>query len=194
MNRDIVDWLTQHLLPFEGELRARLRRVCASPSDIDDVVQEIYCKVIQMNTIEHIAEPRAFFIRMGKNIVIDRFRRDAVVSIEAVANLEDLSVADDRPGPDRIAAGRTELKWVMDLIAALPDRCREVFRARRVHGLSQRETAQSLGITEKAVEYELTKGMELIAGMVTRHGVSENVVKNRKPKLIQASKDNVSDR
>jgi RNA polymerase sigma-70 factor (ECF subfamily) len=48
----------------------------------------------------------------------------------------------------------------------LPPRCREVIWLRRVEGMSQREVADQLGITEKTVEKHLAKGMRLLADTV----------------------------
>ena len=36
------------------------------------------------------------------------------------------------PTPERVVFAREELKWVLGLIGRLPDRCKSVFRARRV--------------------------------------------------------------
>src|SRR5579885_67122 len=72
MNQDTIDWLTLHLLPFEAELRLRLRRVCASAADVDDVIQEVYCKVMQMDEVAHVNDPRGYFVQMAKNLITDR--------------------------------------------------------------------------------------------------------------------------
>jgi RNA polymerase sigma-70 factor (ECF subfamily) len=194
MNQDIINWLTVHLLPFEAELRLRLRRVCSSAADVDDVVQEVYCKVMQMDEIRHVNDPRGYFVQIAKNLITDRLRRDAVVNIEIMANLSELDVPDNTPGPERIAFGRAELRWVMGLIGKLPDRCRLVFRARRIYGLSLKETADSLGITEKAVEYESTKGMELISEMMKSQDAHELPPSMKTRKINKAGKANVSDR
>jgi RNA polymerase sigma-70 factor (ECF subfamily) len=69
-----------------------------------------------------------------------------------------------------------------------------VFRARRIYGLSQKEAADSLGITEKAVEYESTKGMELISEMMKRQGAYEIPPSTKQRKMNKAGKANVSDR
>ncbi len=194
MNQDTINWLTVHLLPFEAELRLRLRRVCASAADVDDVIQEVYCKVMQMDEVTHVNDPRGYIVQMARNLVTDRLRRDAVVDIEAMSNLGDLEVRDDSPGPEQTAFARAELRWVMGLIGKLPDRCRAVFRARRIYGLSQKETADSLGVTEKAVEYESTKGMELISEMMKRQGVDDIPATMRPRRINRAGKANVSDR
>jgi RNA polymerase sigma factor (sigma-70 family) len=194
MNQDIINWLTVHLLPFEAEFRARLRRVCTSAADVDDVIQEVYCKVMQMNDVAHVNDPRGYFVQIAKNLITDRLRRDAVVNIDVMANLGELDIQDDMPGPERIVFGRAELRWVMGLIGKLPDRCREVFRARRIYGLSLKETAASLGVTEKAVEYESAKGMELISEMMKRQGAHDMPPSVKVRKMNKAGKTNVSDR
>jgi RNA polymerase sigma factor (sigma-70 family) len=168
MEAEVVAWVTVHFLPFEAVLRAMLRRVCSEPAEVDDVVQEVYYKVLMLPGVRHIRDPKAFLMQVAKNIVTDRLRHDAIVQIDAVANLEALDIADEAPSPERVVAGRAELKWVTGLIAALPERCKRVFRARRIDGLSQRETAELLGLTEGIVEQETMKGLELISDMIAR--------------------------
>jgi RNA polymerase sigma-70 factor (ECF subfamily) len=170
MDSDVVDWIAEHFLPFETDLRHILRRVCALASDVDDVIQETYCKVLEQGSMTHVREPRAFIVRTAKNIVLDRLRRDAVVRIESMASLDELDVADSAPSPERITVARAELNWVAGLIAQLPERCKAVFQARRVNGMSQAEAAESLGLTVGIVEQETHKGMDLISAMVARAG------------------------
>lgn len=171
MRTDVIDWITSNVLPFEAELRLMLRRVCSGPAEVDDVVQEMYYKLLSMPGVEHIREPKGFVVRTAKNLVMDRMRRDAIVSIEAMNNLEELEVADDAPSPERVALARAELNWVMGLIANLPPRCKRVMMARRVDGMSQIETAASLGVSERVVEKEMFRGMKLIAEMVSKVGM-----------------------
>ncbi len=171
MDNEVVDWLTLHFLPHEAELRRMLRRVCNSAAEIDDVIQEAYCKILLMQGLDHVRNPKPFVFRTAKNIVLDRIRRDAVVSIETMANLDELEIADTAPSPERVVFARDELKWVFGLIANLPDRCKSVFRARRVHGMSQDETAHTLGLTDSVVEHEMMRAMRLMSEMISKHGM-----------------------
>lgn len=163
---EIVAWVSAHMIPFEAELRAKLRRLCGSPAEIDDLVQDVYYRVLRTEAIEHIREPKAFIMQIAKNILVDRFRHESVVSIDAVANLEELSIPDNAPSTERVAQARAEWKWVVGLIANLPERCKQVFTARKIYGLSQNETAESLGISENIVEKEVIKGVKLMGEMV----------------------------
>jgi RNA polymerase sigma factor (sigma-70 family) len=173
MDDDVVEWVTSNFLPFEAELRKMLRRVCSGPAEVDDVIQETYYKVLQLTSMDHVREPRGFLVRIAKNIVFDRMRRDAIVNIESMANLEEFEIPDTAPTPERVAMARAELRWVIGLIANLPDRCKEVFTARRIYGLSQAETAEALAISEGIVEKEIMRGMGLISDMIARVGVHD---------------------
>jgi RNA polymerase sigma-70 factor (ECF subfamily) len=170
---EVIDWLTINFLPHEAELRSMLRRVCMNSEEVDDVIQETCYRILVMADLGHIRSPKPFVFRTAKNIVLDRIRRDAVVSIETMANLDDLDIADSAPSPDRVIFAREELKWVFGLIGNLPDRCKSVFRARRVHGMSQNETAETLGLTDSVVEHEMMRGMRLMSEMISRHGMDQ---------------------
>lgn len=171
MHTEVVDWLTIHFLPHEAELRRMLRRVCIGPAEVDDVVQETCYRILSMPSLDHVRDPKPFVFRAAKNIVLDRIKRDNVVHIEALANLEELDIADTAPSPERVVFARSELEWVIGLVANLPDRCKSVFRARRIHGLSQQETAETLGLTGGVVEHEMMKGMRLMSEMIAQYGM-----------------------
>jgi RNA polymerase sigma-70 factor (ECF subfamily) len=167
----IVAWVSANVIPFEAELRAKLRRRCESASEVDDLIQDVYYRILKMESVEHVREAKAFLMQTAKNILIDRARRHAVVYIDSVANLDELDVADTAPSPERVALARAELKWVLGLVSNLPDRCKQVFRARKIYGMSQDETAASLGITENVVEKEMMRGLKLVSQMVAEVSV-----------------------
>ena len=171
---EIVAWVSSQVIPFEAELRQKLRRVCKDGNELDDLVQEIYYRLLRLPSVDHIREPRAFLFQMARNIVIDQVRRRAVVSIDTMHSLDELTLSDTTPSPERVALARAELKWVLGLIAGLPGRCRDVFRLRKIYGLSQAETAKSLGLTENVVEKETLRGLTMISDMVARVGVADS--------------------
>ena len=53
------------------------------------------------------------------------------------------------------------------LIAALPDRCRRIFELRKIEGVSQREIARRLGVSEHVVENESVRGLRAILAAMT---------------------------
>lgn len=164
---ELVAWVGTHVLPHEADVRAWLKRRVRSQASVDDVVQETYCRIAALDDVSHIKDGRAYFFRAASNILIEQIRHARIVHIDSVAEMESLNVVDDVPTPDRIVAGRHDLLRVKALIASLPQRCREVFELRRIHGLSQREVAERLGISENVVEHQSMRGLRLILKALT---------------------------
>lgn len=154
-------WVGSEILPHEREVRAWLRRTL-DPADIEDVVQEAYCQIARLDHVGHIRSGRAYFFTTARNIVLMQLRRARVVRIDTVTEIENLNIVLDEPSPERVAAGRRELDRVRRLIEGLPDRCRRIFELRKIEGLSQREVARKLGVTEHVVENDVGKGLKLI--------------------------------
>jgi len=158
----IVAWVGREILPHEADVRAWLRRSMVPDDEIEDIIQDAYCRLLSIQGASHIASPRAYFFTAARNVVIDHVRRSRVVRMETVTEIEALHVVLDEPSPERVTAGRRELDRVRRLIAGLPDRCRRVFELRKIEGLPQREIATLLGVTETIVENDVVKGQRLI--------------------------------
>lgn len=165
MNREkraiIMAWVGREIMPHEADVRAWLRRTL-DPDDLEDVIQDTYCQIAALKGVGHIASGRAYFFTAARSIVLMRLRRARVVSIESILEIEDTDIAMDEPTPERVVAARRELERVQRFIEELPDRCREIFELRKVDGLSQREVAERLGVTESVVENNVGRGMKLI--------------------------------
>lgn len=161
-SRRIVDWVASEVLPHEGAVRAWLRRAFADRAEIDDVIQEAYCRLSTLTDVAHIDNPRAYLFQSARNIVLEQMRRARIVRIDALTEMDAANIMDDEPSPERIAAGRRELARVKALMDALPDRCRTILQLRKIHGLSQREIALRLGVSENVVENDAARGLRII--------------------------------
>jgi len=116
-------------------------------------------------------------------VILQHVRRASIVSIDMVAEIDSADHAGDERSPDRCAAASEELRRVGRLIAGLPDKCRQAFVLRKVHGLSQRQIAASMGISESTVEKHIGKGVRLLAAAMARahdDGPGERPVRNER--------------
>ncbi len=183
---EIVAWVSAQVLPFEAELRRWLRGAGKEAGEVDDLIQDIYYRLLKLSSVDHIGEVRAYLYQVARNIIIDQMRRKAVVRIDTFQSMDEVAGFDETPSPERVALARAELKWVLGLIANLPDRCKDVFRLRKIYGLSQAETAQNLGVSENIVEKETVRGLALISDMVARVGISGYEVVNKSRTRLRA--------
>lgn len=156
----------REILPHERDLRRWLRTRVVAADDVEDIVQECYCRLAQLSDVAHITEPRAYLFTMARNLAHRQRRRARVVRIEPIEG-EGREWASDLPLPDRIAAGRQELDRVRAALATLSERARRIFLLRRVDGLSQKEIAAQLGVTETIVENDASRSLRAILRMLT---------------------------
>jgi RNA polymerase sigma-70 factor (ECF subfamily) len=63
-----------------------------------------------------------------------------------------------------------DIQLLVQAIQSLPERCRQVFTLRKIYGLSQKEIAVRLGISEHTVEAQGTVGIRKCAEFFHRHG------------------------
>lgn len=165
LSTELVAWVARAILPHEPALRRWLRH--AFPDvDVDDVVQEAYCRMAALPDFDRIEDPRRYLFQTARNVILADYRRARVVRIDAVGSTADLEralAADaDQLSPERIVAGRGLLARVDSLLASLPERSRTIFRLRKLEGLSQRDIAAELGVTETIVENDLARGLKAI--------------------------------
>lgn len=155
-------WLAEAVLPHEPWVRRQLRRGTALGYEIDDIVQEAYARMIMLDSVAHIDDARGYFLQVARNLILQYLRRAKVVPIDFSADMETMDHAANEPLPDQQVQGRQELEQLMDAISTLPPRCQEVYRLRKIDGLSQREVAERLMMSESNVEKHLGRGVERI--------------------------------
>ncbi len=163
----LAEWVGREILPHERDLRGWLRRRLVPADDVEDIVQECYCRLAQLRSIEEIDSPRAYLFTMARNLAHRQRRHARVVRIESISAAETDELACDIPLPDRVAVARQEVDRVQRAIATLSDRARRIFVMRRVEGLSQKEIAAALGVTETIVENDASRSLRAIVRQLT---------------------------
>lgn len=157
---DSARWFSEEAQPHGPALKDYIRRAFPSLRDVDDVVQESYLRLWRRHAEEPIRSARAFLFSVAQRIAIDGLRRRRRSPIDSFASLAELNIADDTPAAPEQLGEDEKIALLVAAIDALPARCREVVVLRKLHLLSQRETAARLGISEKGVENQLARGLE----------------------------------
>lgn len=162
----IADWVADEILPHEALVRGWLRRRWSHVVETEEVLQEAYCRIAGLKSVAHIDNGRAYFFATVQSVIMDGMRRAKVANIREMTEIDWQYVMDDTPSPDRVVEGRQELKRVTQALSSLSHTTRQVIELRRLHGLSQKETAQRLGISEHMVENHMARGLRRVLAMM----------------------------
>jgi RNA polymerase sigma factor (sigma-70 family) len=164
---DVMAWFVGEVLPLEAILTHFLRQNWRNTSEVEDLRQEVYLRICQAASKELPDVAKPFVFMTARNLLIDRVRKEQVVPIEAVSDLDDMK-GSDVLAPERAVIARDELRRLQAAIENLPPRCREVIVLGRVEGLTGQEIAARLGITHQTVSEHLRNGIKALAEML--HG------------------------
>lgn len=147
-------------------LHRLVARIIGDDHEALDIVQEAFVAAHRALRSYDMARPmRAWLSRIAINKARDWRRRRAVRRLISVILPIDhaADATDDSPSIETQAADRQELGSVATAIAALPGNLRETLVLRTIEGLSQAETAETLGVSEKAVETRLYRARQKLA-------------------------------
>ena len=168
-NTDQTRWFAAEVAPHETALRAYLHGL-ASPTDIDDLVQETFARLLRARERGAIESPRGLLFATARNAARDLFRRRTTANTFPITEIVASRVFDDAPGVAETVSRRQETDLLTAAIAELPPRCREILVLRKFENLSHREIATRLGIAEHTVEAQLTKALRRCEEFFVRCG------------------------
>jgi RNA polymerase sigma factor (sigma-70 family) len=151
--------LLQTLLDDYGPLRSKLARRLGSPDAADDVLQEAYLRLGRIEEPGVIQHPRSYLFRIALNIAADRRRSEARRLDRSEVELL-LKLEHDELDPERVAAGRSSMRQLVQALEQLPDRRRTIFLAARTEGRAISDIAAQFGISTRMVERELKQALD----------------------------------
>jgi RNA polymerase sigma factor (sigma-70 family) len=140
----------------QTRLRNFIRRRVADPRDAEDILQDVFYKLVEANRllmpIDHVT---GWLFRVAGNRITDLFRKKKPESFSDAAatddddellHFEDLLPSPDA-GPEALYARNVLLEELELAVDELPDEQREVFVAHELEGLSFKEMAARTGVS-----------------------------------------------
>lgn len=156
MSKNIKELFLAHRRGLQAYLTGKLR----DAETAADLTQEVFARFAERERASGAAaimSDRFYLYRMARNLAVDHLRRQShgmTVSISPEA-LD--RVADQMPSPERTAHGNGDVQRVRMALAELPERTRQVVCLARLEGLTHREVAERLGISDSSVQKHLAK-------------------------------------
>ncbi len=166
-------WFTTEVQPHEAGLRAYLRSSFPAIRDVDDVVQESYLRTWKTCTAQPIRSARAFLFTVARRLALDWTRHERRFPCVDVGNSATLDVVDDGPGVAELASANEKIELLSEALTSLPPRCREVVMLYKLKGLSRSVVAGRLGIAEKTVDEQVSRGVKRLEEFFRAHGVED---------------------
>jgi RNA polymerase sigma factor (sigma-70 family) len=124
-----------------------------------DIVQESYIKLLREAERQKIEHPRSLLFHIAHNLALDYLKHRKVTESYARAEDPALVPATESPSSEQLASDAQRLHILRLAIDELPPRCRQAFILHNIHGMTYRDIARELNISESGVEKHIMKGL-----------------------------------
>lgn len=152
----------------QDRLISLCQRLLGHREEALDAAQEVFVKTYRKaGKLEQRGELYTWMYRVATNYCLNRIRRRKIVRFLSLTALPDRDAAplqpvDLGPRPDDELEARQRWHATARAIASLPENQRLVLVLAKFEGLSYRQIAETLGISEGAVESRLFRAMRNI--------------------------------
>lgn len=141
-------------------LKRFLARFVSEQQDIEDVAQEAYLRAYaaeqKKSGIEH---PKAFLFHVAKNVALQRLTSKSAQITDYIEETEASLAIGVEASAEQEAEAEAHIGLYCDAVASLPEKCRQVFLLRKIHGLAHKEIAERMGLSLSSVEKYVRQGI-----------------------------------
>ena len=157
--QEFVDYLFDR---YRVSLLKYLTKFMSSREDAEDVVQEAYIRIMQVETLDNIeAKARSYLFTIATNLARDRARKQMVQFRHGHVSFDGKDLPNDAPSPDKLAEWQEGLQGVKQCLLELSPRCQQVTIMHFIEGLSYSEIAKILRISKKTVVRDIALVLQL---------------------------------
>ncbi len=175
-NRRPLSAVTAAFLVNHDFLKRFLARFFSNSQDIEDVAQETYLRAYVAEQQKEIEQPKAYLFRIARNLALTQLTKKSKKITDYLEESGASVVIECGAAADSEVEAEESLGLYCEAVAALPEKCRQVFLLRKVHGLAHKEIAKRMSLSVSSVEKYLLRGILECKAFVQEH---EGRVPNR---------------
>ena len=151
---------------FRGPLVAYFLKRVNSRNEAEDLTQEVFLRLMNHPDRNNGQTIEGYVFTIAANLLRDRAKSVATAHHRRAQSLDLLdeknafsaNLVEDRD-PERVLVGRQTIRDVLDALAELGERTRDIFILARLENVQHREIAAMYGISVSAVEKAMMKAM-----------------------------------
>jgi len=150
-------------------IKRYLAKFFSETRDIEDVAQEAYLRAYVAEQQKDIEQPKAYLFRIAKNVALTKLAKKSKRITEYLEECSSTVVIQSGAAADSEAEAEELLGLYCEAVAALPEKCRQVFLLRKVHGMAHKEISERMSLSVSSVEKYLLRGILHCKAYVEEH-------------------------
>jgi RNA polymerase sigma factor (sigma-70 family) len=151
------DGLQELASRYGGPLRRFFERRMIHRPDPDDLVQEVFVRLIRQGNIGAIEHLDGYVFQVAANVLKDHARRWAVRTEEVHHSPLDEDTLEGGFSPERVLLGAEALEGLIAALYDLPEKTRIIFTLYHFESVPQVEIARRLGMSLSTLEKHMSR-------------------------------------
>lgn len=153
----LVTWLFTR---YRGRLRMFLGRRVRRQADIEEIVQEVYLRMLRVPNIEELRNPEAYLFTVAANLAKEYAVRER--RAQQAVDLDDPSVQErlcEVPSFGAYLDEEARIKRLREVLRELPPKCHAAVVMAYWHGMSYDAIAERLDVSPHMVKKHLSRAL-----------------------------------
>ncbi|WP_299982191.1 RNA polymerase sigma factor [uncultured Pseudoteredinibacter sp.] len=152
--------ISQVFQSYRQKLASRIRHL-VKPQDIDDIIQDTFVRCYEAELKQEIEYPKTYMLQTVQRLAINHNQRWDNSRCQHIEDFDEPIVQLLAPSAEQDFESKERFLQFCRAVEQLPDSCRKAFVLKKVYGLSQKEIAEYLQLSESTIEKHIAKGMRL---------------------------------
>ncbi len=132
------------------------------PKEVEDIVQETYVRICQVENKDAIRKPSSYVFRTARNLALDYVKRsesrlNVAVDMDDLSSEDFLRPTDMDPTYAQVASDK-EFSLFCEAVRSLPRQSRRAFVLKKVYGYTLKEIMAEMKLGRPSVETHIING------------------------------------
>lgn len=146
---------------YRNKVKGFAVKMVPAQVDPEEIVQEVFVKLwIKKEEVNPEKDFQSYLFSIAKNLILDHLKSAVNRKLYFVGEHFQQDLLDDE-GPDNVLREGAEDK-LQQLINEIPERRREIFRLSRFEGMSYKQIAERLNISENTVDSQIRNALAFL--------------------------------
>ncbi len=147
---------------LSDDLRAFIRSRVRHESDADDILQDVFVRVLEkIGSLREAERIEAWVYQIARNVIADFYRRQTPRPTEAVEEVADQDETYGGTNQNHAIAN-----WLSLMVSNLPKKQRDAVQMYEIEGRPQSEIAELLGISLSGAKSRVQRGRNRLEEML----------------------------
>ena len=158
-----ADKFAEYKLPLRNYF---LRRV-NSAEEAEDLVQEVFLRLLKRNVSDQIDSLDSYLFRVAANTYKDYLRYHAIRGKGQHCSLEEAPEPRSELSAERVLIAKQSLNQLTKELDKLPERTRDIFVMRAIQNRPYAEIAELMDLSTRAVEKHTAKALGILGEAIS---------------------------